>query len=89
MNTTNELSHEQMYFAIFFEKLRTLISAQSSSLLCVVVLNVGSFLTSFHTIDSISAMTFPISLWQSVANPSVFHVNMVDVAFCFADTFVW
>ena len=51
------------------------MSAQSSSLLSGLVLNAGSFLTSLHTIDSISAVTFTISLWQSVMNPPVLHVN--------------
>ena len=39
------------------------------------MLNAGSFLTSLHTIDSISAVTFTISLWRSVRNPPVLHVN--------------
>ena len=39
------------------------------------MLNVGSFLTSLHTIDSISAVTLTMSLWQNVANPPVLHVN--------------
>ena len=39
------------------------------------MLNAGSFLTSLHTIDSISTVTFTISLWRSVTNPPVLHVN--------------
>ena len=48
---------------------------QTSSVLSGVLLNVGSFLTSLRTIDSISAVTFTISLWQSVTNSSVSHVK--------------
>ena len=57
------------------QKLRTLMSARSSSLLSGVVLNVGSFLTSLDIIDGISAVTFTISLWWSVTNPLILHVN--------------
>ena len=39
------------------------------------MLNAGSFLISLDTIDSISAVTFTISLWRSVTNPPVLHVN--------------
>ena len=49
--------------------------ARNSSLLSGVVLHVSFFLRSLHTIDSISAVTFIISLWQSVTNPPVLHVN--------------
>ena len=51
------------------------MSARSSSLLSGVVLNVGSFLTSLHTIDTISAVAFTISLWRSARNPPVLHFN--------------
>ena len=51
------------------------MSARFSSLLSSEVLNVGSFLTCLHTIDNISAVTFTISLWRSVTNPPVLHVN--------------
>ena len=51
------------------------MSARSSSSLPGVVLNAGSFHTSLHTIDSISAVTFTISLWRSVTNPPILHVN--------------
>ena len=58
------------------QKLRTLMSARSSSLLSGVVLHVGPFLTCLHTIDSISAVTFTLSLWRSVTNPPVLHVSV-------------
>ena len=51
------------------------MSARSSSLLSGVVHNFGSFLTSLHTIDSMSAVTFTISLWRRVTTPPVLHVN--------------
>ena len=46
-----------------------------SSLLSGVVL-IGSFITSLHTIDSIYAATFTISLWRSVTNPPVLHFSV-------------
>ena len=59
------------------------MSARSSSLLYGVVHNAGSFLTSLHATDSISAVTFTISLWRSVTNPPVLHANAWSM-FCFA-----
>ena len=52
------------------------MSVRNSSLLSGVALNAGSFFTSLYTIDSISAVTFTISLWRSVTNPPVLHVNI-------------
>ena len=57
--------------------------ARSSSLLYGVVHNAGSFLTSLHATDSISAVTFTISLWRSVTNRPVVHANAWSM-FCFA-----
>ena len=51
------------------------MSARSSLLLSGVVVNVGSFLTFLHTIDSVSAVIFIILLWRSVTDPPVLYVN--------------
>ena len=55
--------------------------SRSSSLLSGVVLNAGSFLTSLHTTDSISAVTFIFLLWRSVTNPPVLHVHALSMLY--------
>ena len=49
--------------------------AVCSEFIITVQLHVSSFLTYLHTIDSTSAVTFALSLWRNVTNPSVLHVN--------------
>ena len=71
---------QQMLFAIFAKN----YTCFASSEFIITVWRSTScyfFLTSLHTIDSISAVTFIISLWQSVTNPPVLHVNAWSILY--------